>query len=151
VTRGGADLDKVKAAADAKEPEKKPAAEGIDNLIALMKLTLKDAVKDVRLSSRLTDSAVCLVADEGDMDMRLARLLKQHRQLDATLPRVLEINGSHPLIAVLAKAVSNGNKKDAVGDASWVLLDQAKLQEGETLSDPGTFGQRLSGLLQQVF
>lgn len=151
VTRGGADLDKVKAAPDAKAPEKKPAAEGIDNLVALMKLTLKDAVKDVRLSSRLTDSAVCLVADEGDMDMRLARLLKQHRQLDATLPRVLEINGSHPLIAALAKAVSSGAKKDAVGDASWMLLDQAKLQEGETLSDPSAFGQRLSGLLQQVF
>jgi molecular chaperone HtpG len=151
VTRGGADLDKVKAPADAKAPEKKPAAEGIDNLIALMKLTLKDTVKDVRLSSRLTDSAVCLVADEGDMDMRLARLLKQHRQLDATLQRVLEINGSHPLIAALAKAVSSGSKTDAVGDASWVLLDQAKLQEGETLSDPAAFGQRLSSLLQQVF
>ncbi|HVJ40517.1 MAG TPA: molecular chaperone HtpG [Dongiaceae bacterium] len=151
VTRGGADLDKVKASADAKPEEKKPAAEGIDNLVALMKLTLKESVKDVRLSSRLTDSAVCLVADAGDMDMRLARLLKQHRQLDATLPRVLEINGSHPLIAALAKAVSSGAKKDAVGDASWVLLDQAKLQEGETLSDPAAFGQRLSSLLQQVF
>jgi molecular chaperone HtpG len=151
VTRGGADLDKVKASPDAKPEEKKPAAEGIDNLIALMKLTLKDSVKDVRLSSRLTDSAVCLVADEGDMDMRLARLLKQHRQLEATLTRVLEINGAHPLIAALAKAVSSGNKKDAVDDASWVLLDQAKLQEGETLSDPTAFGQRLSGLLQQVF
>jgi molecular chaperone HtpG len=151
VTRGGADLDKVKAPADAKPEEKKPAAEGIDNLIALMKLTLKDSVKDVRLSSRLTDSAVCLVADEGDMDMRLARLLKQHRQLDQTMPRVLEINGTHPLIAALAKAVTSGSKKDAVGDASWVLLDQAKLQEGETLSDPTAFGQRLSGLLQQVF
>jgi molecular chaperone HtpG len=151
VTRGGADLDKIKAAADAKPAENKPAAEGIDNLIALMKLTLKDAVKDVRLSSRLTDSAVCLVADEGDMDMRLARLLKQHRQLDSTLPRVLEINGSHPLIAALAKAVTSGSKKEAVGDASWVLLDQAKLQEGESLNDPVTFGQRLAGLLQQVF
>ena len=151
VTRGGADLDKVKAAPDAKPAEKKPAAEGIDNLIALMKLTLTDSVKDVRLSSRLTDSAVCLVADDGDMDMRLARLLKQHRQLDQTMTRVLEINGTHPLIAALAKAVTSGSKKDAVGDAAWVLLDQAKLQEGETLSDPTAFGQRLSGLLQQVF
>ncbi len=151
VTRGGADLDKVKASDDAKKEAPKPAAEGIDNLVALMKLSLKDAVKDVRLSSRLTDSAVCLVADEGDMDMRLARLLKQHRQLDATLPRVLEINGSHPLIAALAKAVTGGGKADEVTDASWVLLDQAKLQEGETLADPTAFGQRLTGLLQKVF
>ena len=151
VTRGGTDLDQVKADADAKPEEKKPAAEGIDNLIALMKLSLKDAVKDVRLSSRLTDSAVCLVAEEGDMDMRLARLLKQHRQLDATLPRVLEINGSHPLIAALAKAVSSGGKNDAVTDASWLLLDQAKLQEGEALSDPASFGQRLAAMLQKAF
>ena len=150
VTRGGADLDKVKAA-DAKADEKKPAAEGIDNLIALMKLSLKDAVKDVRLSSRLTDSAVCLVADDGDMDMHLARLLKQHRQLSATMPRVLEINGSHPLVAALAKAVSAGGKNDAVTDVSWLLLDQAKLQEGESLSDPNAFGQRLTALLQKVF
>jgi molecular chaperone HtpG len=151
VTRGGADLDRIKDADDAKKTEKKPAAAGIDSLIALMKLTLSDSVKDVRLSSRLTDSAVCLVADEGDMDMRLARLLKQHRQLDNALPRVLEINGSHPLIEALSKAVSSGDKKDAVGDASWVLLDQAKLQEGESLSDPAAFGQRLAKLLQQVF
>ena len=151
VTRGGTDLDQVKADAGTKPEEKKPAAEGIDNLIALMKLSLKDAVKDVRLSSRLTDSAVCLVAEEGDMDMRLARLLKQHRQLDATLPRVLEINGSHPLIAALSKAVSSGGSNDAVSDASWLLLDQAKLQEGEALSDPASFGQRLSAMLQKAF
>ena len=150
VTRGGADLESIKG--DAKADEKKPelAAAGIDKLIALMKLTLKDAVKDVRVSQRLTDSAVCLIADEGDMDMRLARLLQQHKRIDALMPRVLEINGSHPVIAALAKALSNG-KGDAVADASWLLLDQARIQEGETLSDPTAFAKRLGEVLGKAF
>jgi molecular chaperone HtpG len=150
VTRGGADLDAIKgdAKADQKKPE--PAAAGIDNLIALMKLTLKDAVKDVRVSQRLTDSAVCLIADDGDMDMRLARLLQQHKRIDALAPRVLEINGSHPVIAALAKAVSSG-KGEAVADASWLLLDQARIQEGETLSDPTAFAKRLGEVLGKAF
>jgi molecular chaperone HtpG len=151
VTRGGADLDAVKSEAKPGEEKKpEPAAAGIDNLIALMKLTLKDVVKDVRLSQRLTDSAVCLVADEGDLDMRLARLLQQHKRLDALAPRVLEINGSHPVIAALAKAVSGG-KAESVTDAAWVLLDQARIQEGETLPDPSAFAKRLGEMMSKAF
>jgi len=150
VTRGGADLDAIKSDAKADEKKQEPAAAGIDNLIALMKLALKDSVKDVRVSQRLTDSAVCLVADEGDMDMRLARLLQQHKRIDALAPRVLEINGSHPVIAALAKAVSSG-KGDAVADAAWLLLDQARIQEGETLSDPTAFAKRLGEVLGKAF
>jgi molecular chaperone HtpG len=150
VTRGGADLDAIKGDAKADEKKQEPAAAGIDNLIALMKLALKDAVKDVRVSQRLTDSAVCLVADEGDMDMRLARLLQQHKRIDALAPRVLEINGSHPVIAALAKAVSGG-KGSEVTDASWLLLDQARIQEGETLSDPTAFARRLGEVLGKAF
>jgi len=150
VTRGGADLDAIKGDGKADDKKPEPAAAGIDNLIALMKLTLKDTVKDVRLSQRLTDSAVCLVADEGDMDMRLARLLQQHKRIDALMPRVLEINGSHPVIAALAKAVSNG-KGEAVADASWLLLDQARIQEGETLTDPTAFAKRLGEVLGRAF
>ena len=150
VTRGGADLDAIKGDAKAEEKKPEPAAAGIDNLIALMKLTLKDAVKDVRVSQRLTDSAVCLVADEGDMDMRLARLLQQHKRIDALMPRVLEINGSHPVVAALAKAVSTG-KGEAVADASWLLLDQARIQEGETLTDPTSFAKRLGEVLGKAF
>ncbi|MBA4099242.1 MAG: molecular chaperone HtpG [Rhodospirillum sp.] len=149
VTRGGADLDAIKGDATAEE-KTEPAAAGIDNLIALMKLALKDAVKDVRVSQRLTDSAVCLVADDGDMDMRLARLLQQHKRIDALSPRVLEINGTHPVIAALAKAVSSG-KGDAVADAAWLLLDQARIQEGETLSDPTAFAKRLGEVLGKAF
>ena len=150
VTRGGADLDSVKGDANAEEKKPEPAAAGIDNLVAMMKLALKDEVKDVRVSQRLTDSAVCLVADEGDMDMRLARLLQQHKRIETLVPRVLEVNGSHPVIAALAKAISDG-KGDAVADASRLLLDQARIQEGEVLDDPTAFAKRLGEVLSRAF
>jgi molecular chaperone HtpG len=63
---------------------------------------------------------------------------------------VLEINGSHPVIAALAKAVSGGKGGD-VSDAAWLLLDQARIQEGETLSDPVGFAKRLGEVLGKAF
>ncbi|WP_395020992.1 molecular chaperone HtpG [Dongia sp.] len=148
-TRGAAELDTVKKADGAPEEKPEPKAEGIDNLIALMRLTLKDAVKDVRVSDRLTDSACCLVAAEGDLDMHLEKLLRQHKKLEASLQRVLEINGTHPMIASLAKAVSKGGQNSALDDACWLLLDQARIQDGETLPDPAAFARRMNAFLQR--
>ncbi len=146
VTRGQADLDKLGAA-----PEK-PAADpkqdsAVASLVALFKLSLGDAVKDVRVSNRLTDSPVCLVADEGDLDMHLERLLKQHRQLSEAAKRILEINPGHPLIARLGELVGREGAADQLGDFAWLLLDQARILEGETLPDPAAFARRLSSLL----
>jgi molecular chaperone HtpG len=62
----------------------------------------------------------------------------------------MEINGSHPVIAALAKALSSG-KGDAVADASWLLLDQARIQEGEALNDPSAFAKRLGEVLNKAF
>ena len=148
-TRGAADLDGVKKADGAPEEKPEPKAEGIDNLIALMRLTLKDAVKDVRVSDRLTDSACCLVAAEGDLDMHLEKLLRQHKKLEASLQRVLEINGTHPMIASLAKAVSKGGQNTALDDACWLLLDQARIQDGEALPDPAAFARRMNAFVQR--
>lgn len=157
VTRGGADLDKIGAGeGEKKKPE--PPADGIDGLIALFRLTLKDAVKDVRPSQRLTDSAVCLVADEGDMDIHLERMLKQHRQIETGFKRVLEVNPRHPLITGLAKRISEkgtgtgsgANGGDEIAEAAWLLLDQARIVEGEPLPDPAAFSRRLADVLRRA-
>lgn len=153
VTRGSADLARVaKPDGEAeKTPEPTP---GIDALVALFRLTLKEAVKDVRASERLTDSAVCLVADEGDMDIHLERMLKQHRQLAQNFKRVLEINPQHPLVMGLAKRVgdkSNGDRKsDDLAEAAWLLLDQARIVGGEPLPDPAGFSKRLSDVMRRA-
>jgi molecular chaperone HtpG len=150
VTRGSDDLDKI-APVEKKDDataEEKPEGD-IASLIALLKLSLGDAVKDVRSSKRLTDSAVCLVADESDIDMHLEKLLRQHKQLAAGIDakRILEINAKHPLIARLVDLAGKDGATDALGDFAWLLLDQARILEGETLPDPGAFAKRLSSVL----
>ncbi|MBT5665751.1 MAG: molecular chaperone HtpG, partial [Rhodospirillaceae bacterium] len=150
VTRGGDDLSAIKSgdADDETKNEETSGSEDIDRLIAALKLSLGDAVKDVRSSQRLTESAVCLVADDGDMDMNLERMLKAHNQLDAQSPRVLEINPKHALIKQLS-ATTEADGADAVRDAALLLLDQARIIEGETLADPAAFARRMSAVMQK--
>jgi molecular chaperone HtpG len=147
-TRGGVDLDKI-AAAEEQPPEKPAPPAKLSSLIAIFKLALGDAVKDVRSSERLTDSAVCLVADEGDMDMHFVRLLKQHRQLDTMAKRILELNPRHKLIERLAASVGDSGASDQIGEFAWLLLDQARIVEGELLPDPPAFARRLAVLLER--
>ncbi|WP_207455868.1 molecular chaperone HtpG [Azospirillum sp. SYSU D00513] len=149
VTRGGADLGKIKGGEE-KPADKAPEGE-LTDLLALLKLTLADAVKDVRASERLTDSAVCLVADENDMDIHLERLLKQHKQLgaDSLSKRILEVNPSHPLIKRLAERAKAEGAADTLEDASWLLLDQARIVEGESLPDPAAFARRLASAMEK--
>ena len=153
VTQGAADLDRFAAAGtgkdgEASEKDKAPPGE-MDKLIALVKLTLGDAVKDVRASERLTDSPVCLVADEGDLDMHLERLLRQHKQEVPTQKRVLEINPSHDLTRALADMVGRKGATDALEDAAHLLMDQALILEGEPVPDPPAFTKRLSALVSR--
>ena len=113
--------------------------------MAALKLALADQVKDVRASQRLTDSAVCLVADEGDTDLHLERLLKQHRRVDTASKRILEVNPGHPLIRRLVERAAA--KDPALEDCAFLLLDQARIIEGEPLPDPAAFSRRLADAL----
>jgi molecular chaperone HtpG len=150
VTRGSGDLDALPL--DEEAPTQKPNddADGADDLIALVKLTLGDAVKDVRASSRLTDSAVCLVADEDQMDMHLERVLSRHQQVTSRAPRILEINTTHPLIKALGVRAKNKGAADELGDAARLLLDQAWIAEGEPLVDPAAFSHRLMAVMTKA-
>jgi molecular chaperone HtpG len=154
ITQGSADLDKFEATKsdddDGAAEEEKTSDGDMDKLIAMVKLTLGDAVKDVRSSSRLTESPVCLVADEGDVDMHFERLLRQHQQPVTGQARVLEINPGHSLTRVLATLVSKAGASEALEDAAHLLLDQARILEGESLPDPASFSRRLAGLLTKT-
>ena len=148
-TRGGVDLDKITPPEDRKDEKSEPPPAKLASLIAIFKLALGDAVKDVRSSDRLTDSAVCLVADEGDMDMHFERLLKQHRQLDTMSKRILELNPRHKLIERLAATVGEAGASDQLSEFAWLLLDQARIIEGEQLPDAAAFARRLSTALER--
>ncbi|MDE0050962.1 MAG: molecular chaperone HtpG, partial [Rhodospirillales bacterium] len=151
VTQGAADLETF-AVSDEDKPDEAdaPPPGEMDKLIALVKLTLADTVKDVRTSERLTDSPVCLVADDGDLDIHLERLLRQHKHEMPEQKRVLEINPSHDLTRALAKMVGQKGATEALEDAAHLLMDQALILEGEPVPDPPAFTRRLSGLVSRA-
>ena len=154
-TSGGVDLSKIKNVKDKKENDDKNEAKKADDasvakLILSLKESLGETVKDVCSSDRLTDSAVCLVAGEGDMDLHLERMLKMQGQMEVpTAARVLEINPAHPLIIKMSEVVNKPAKKTALNDMALLLFDQARIIEGEPVSDPAAFSQRLNSILEQ--
>ena len=154
-TSGSVDLSKIKNVKGKKENDDKNDAKKADDasvakLILALKESLGETVKDVCSSDRLTDSAVCLVAGEGDMDLHLERMLKMQGQMEVpTAARVLEINPTHPLIIKMSEVVNKPAKKTALNDMALLLFDQARIIEGEPVSDPVAFSQRLNSILEQ--
>jgi len=148
-SQSAGDLDTIaKNEADDDSDEKKDNEEtqtDIDALIVSMQNALGETVKEVRASNRLTASAVCLVGEQGGMSLHLERMLKQHGQGEGLAnARILEINPKHGLIQKLA-----GQSDEIIGETAHLLLDQARIVEGETLPDPIAFGQRLSQAMER--
>jgi len=139
VTRGMDDLNKIDGEKKDDKNEK-----SVEPLINLLKEKLKEKVKDVRVSSRLTDSPVCLVSDEGAMDPQLEKILQQHNQLNQGLSlKVLEINPQHKLIKKLAKMSKDKASITEVENISILLYEQSKILDGEKPSDPVEFSKKL--------
>jgi molecular chaperone HtpG len=153
VTRGGADLEKFAVENEAAKPKDDDKAEdsAVATLLAAIKQTLGARVKDVRASTRLTGSAVCLVASEGDLDMHLARMLKAHKQIDAIAPRVLEFNPRHALIKALAAKARTEGASAAIADGAELLYDLARVVEGEPVADPAAFARRLTEAMTKAY
>ena len=149
VTQGSADLDDIPLAGDHIGPE--PDSAAIATLIAAMKQTLGGAVKDVRKSVRLTDSAVCIVADSMALDRALEKLLsRQGGSVTKASAAILEINPSHPVIVSLAEKVRTGGVTAEFEDAARLLLDEAHILEGEPVEDPAGFAKRLTALMAKA-
>ncbi len=152
ITRGAADLDSITDEEKSDDKKDEPDLQALDGLIAAIKLELGDIVKDVRPSKRLTDSPVCLIADDGDMDVNLERILQRHGQLKTAMPRILELNPSHGIIVKLAE---RANRDGATGDellkdSAYLLLDQARILDGEAPADLSEFGRRLNSVLNSA-
>ncbi len=150
VTRGGIDLSAIKSDDDTAETDEKPPARGMEVLVAAFKETLDGKVMDVRTSERMTESAVCLVAHEDGYDIHLERILKQHGQLDAGSRKILEINPANPLIVALAARADAAPSDPVLGELAALLLDQARIIEGEPLPDPAAFARRMTEALARA-
>jgi len=142
VAKGELDLSKLQTEEEKKE-ETKQAGEH-RALVARLKDALGDKVKDVRVSSRLTESPSCLVADEHDMGGNLARILKSVGQKGPEARPILEVNVAHPMVKRL--------EEETARFADWgnLLFDQALLAEGGQLDDPAGFVRRMNGLMLEM-
>ena len=146
VTQGAADLMLVPLAEGAEAPMTEASA-ATQAFLAFVKDTLGDAVSDVRASDRLTHSAVCLVASEAALDRNLEKLLAGSGQMPAGAKPVLEVNPSHPQIERLAALDAD----DALrADAAHLLLDEARIADGEPPVDPRAFAERLGRLIERA-
>jgi molecular chaperone HtpG len=141
ISKGDIKLDKTE------ETEKEKAKKELGKLIDLVKELLKDHVKDVRLSGRLTDSACCLVADEGDLDPQTEKLLKAMGQEVPITKRILEINANHPLFAAMNRIFEKNRDEPILKEFVSLLYDQALLLEGSKPKDPSAFAQTVAKLM----
>ena len=139
VAKGGLDLGKLEDEAEKAAVEKETGE--LKDLLDKMKTSLGDKVKEVRVTHRLTDSPACLVADEHDMGMNLARLMKAAGQTMPISKPILEINPTHPVVLRLKY------EDKQFEDWAAVLFDQALLAEGGTLDDPASFVKRINQLM----
>ena len=144
ITKGDVNIKESSSIKDKKNNDNK----NLEKLIAYLKSCYGDKVKDVRVSSRLTNSPVCFVADDSSMDIHLENILKKHKHLNEISAKILEINPDHTLIKFLNK-IDTSDKKNLpkIQSISNLLLDQAKLLEGIPLDDSKMFCDKLNDLI----
>ena len=144
VAKGALDLGELDDTENKEELEK--AAEAHKELLEKTREVLGDTVKEVRVSSRLTDSPACLVVDDYDMSQNLARVLKQLGQ-DAPMPTpILELNVEHPIVVRL----ESESEQERFSELAKLLYDQSLLAEGGQLEDPAGFVHRLNKLVLDI-
>ena len=123
------------------EEEKKEVETKFEQILAKIKDKLGDAVKDVKVTSRLTDSPSCVTKDAADAQM--AAMAHMFRAMGQAMPEsapILEINPDHEIV----KKLNGCPDESTIEDVSWILLDQAKLSEGMEITDTVSFAKRLS-------
>jgi molecular chaperone HtpG len=146
VTQGAADLAAI-ALLDAKEGPAPELADSVKQFLAFMKNTLGETVAEVRASERLTDSAVCLVAADAGPDRALERILAGAGRLNTASKPILEVNPRHQLVVALAGL--GGDQRTLKEDAIYLLLDEARVLEGDRPADPRAFSERLARVLEK--
>lgn len=132
---------------DLKFERKEPKADdgSLKKLTDFMAELFKDEVGKVVPTEKLTKSPVSLTVENGQMSIHLERLMRNHQQQTAfASSRILEVNPYHPLIIKLADSMFDDKERPTVEEVCRLLLDQAKIAEGEAISDSSFFSEKLS-------
>jgi molecular chaperone HtpG len=143
VARGELDLD---AGSEEEKKEQEALAKESEALVERLGKVLETQVAEVRATSRLTDSAACLVVGDQDMGAQLRRIMEAAGQPVPESKPILEINPGHPLV----KMLDTEPDEDRFADLGTILFDQAHLAEGGQLDDPAAYVSRMNRLLLQM-
>ena len=137
---------------DFKIERKEPKADegSLDKLVKQMSELFKDEIGKVSVTERLTSSPASLTVENGQMSIHLERLMRSHQQQTAfNSTRILELNPYHPLIIKMSEMTEDKTKKSEIEKIAKVLLDQAKIAEGEPIGDPSFYVTTISDFILQ--
>lgn len=137
----------IKGDLDLGEGDKEAQQKEYGDLLELMKEELKDYVSEVRISGRLKNSAVCLVAGDHDLDPKMAKMFEAMGQHVPQGQRMLEVNPNHNLIRRMQELFATDSSSEKLKEYAGLLYDQALLLEGDKPRDPVVFAKALSQLM----
>lgn len=146
IDRGDLELDSEEEK-KAHEAKKEEAQKEYGGVISFIQETLKDRVKEVRLSSRLTESACCLVAEEMGLNANMEKILKSMNQDVPESKRILELNPDHPIMQVMTAMFEKDKENAKLKDYCELLFDQGLLTEGSPIKDPLKFTKLVAELM----
>ena len=135
------------AAEDFSDDSDKEDEKSLKPVLKKMKKLLGDKVKDVKVSSRLSDSPSCIVADENDPTAQMQEMMRSMGQMDMPdIKPILEINPNHDIVSKL----KDKTRQKSFDDIAYLLYEQALIQEGVKLEDPAGFVERLNGIIAET-
>ena len=143
VARGALDLA---SETDEEKAEQEKLAKDSEALVDRLNKVLEGKVAEVRATTRLTDSAACLVVGDMDMGAQMRRIMEAAGQEVPDNKPILEVNPGHPLLAMLDQE----SDEERFADLSSIIFDQANLAEGGQLEDPAAYVSKLNKLLLQM-
>jgi molecular chaperone HtpG len=147
VAKGEVDLDSEE---DTSEAEREEQEKDFADLLTWLKETLSEHVKEVRLSTRLTESPACLITDAFGMTPALARIYRASGQAVPLGKRILELNPNHPLVTGLRQAHTDRADDPSLAETAELLYGTALLAEGGALEDPARFAELLADRLTRT-
>lgn len=132
--------------------EKKAEAGDLQKLTEMMTEMFKNEVGKVVATEKLTTSPASLTVEKGQMSIHLERLMRNHQQQTAfASTRILEINPYHPLIIKMSEALADEAQKPKIAEVARILLDQAKIAEGDPISDPSFYAAKIGEYILSWF
>lgn len=152
VTKGSVDLsafDKEETKDEGGEDKTEASFDDMDALTLFLGQELAAQISFARSSKRLTESPVCLVADEGGVDMQMEKVLKLQQKYEPNRKPVLEVNPKNKLIQRLASFAKENKEQEVLKDAAHLLMDQALIIQGQSLPDAAAFARRMAKFMEK--